>query len=151
MIHNIQNEKLLPIYGKGENVRDWLWVEDHARAIDMVFHKGENGETYNIGGNNEWKNIDLIHFLCDLMDRKLNRNQDQSKKLISFVKDRAGHDKRYAINASKIKRDLGWEPSVKFEEGLENTVDWYLENQTWLDHLTSGSYKDYYHQQYENR
>jgi dTDP-glucose 4,6-dehydratase len=151
MIHNIQSKKQLPVYGKGENIRDWLWVEDHARAIDMVFHKGKDGETYNIGGNNEWKNLDLVHFLCDLMDRKLGRSKGESRKLISFVTDRAGHDMRYAIDASKIKREIGWEPSVKFEEGLENTVDWYLKNDVWLDHVTSGSYQDYYDQQYKNR
>ena len=151
MIHNIQSEKQLPVYGKGENIRDWLWVEDHARAIDMVFHKGKEGETYNIGGNNEWKNLDLVHFLCDLMDKKLGRSTGESRKLISFVTDRAGHDMRYAIDASKIKKEIGWEPSVRFEEGLENTVDWYLKNDAWLEHVTSGAYKEYYDQQYKNR
>ena len=151
MIHNIRNEKELPVYGKGENVRDWLWVEDHARAIDMIFHKGKNGETYNIGGNNEWKNLDLVHVLCDMMDEKLGRLAGTARNLISFVKDRAGHDLRYAIDASKVKKEIGWEPSVTFEEGLNHTVDWYLENDTWLNHVTSGAYKDYYQDQYQNR
>lgn len=151
MIHNIQNKKPLPVYGKGENVRDWLWVEDHARAIDVVFHKGKVGETYNIGGNNEWKNIDLIHFLCQLMDKKLGREEGESEKLITYVKDRAGHDLRYAIDASKIKRELGWEPSISFEEGLEKTVDWYLSNTTWLNNVTSGDYLKYYEKQYVER
>ena len=151
MIHNIKNNKPLPVYGKGENIRDWLWVEDHAKAIDTVFHKGELGETYNIGGHNEWKNIDLIHLLCSIMDKKLGRNKGDSAKLITFVKDRAGHDMRYAIDATKIKEDLGWVPSITFEEGLEKTVDWYLNNEEWLNNITSGEYKTYYQKQYEER
>ena len=151
MIHNIRNKEALPVYGKGENVRDWLWVEDHARAIDLVFHKGRVGETYNIGGSNEWKNIELVQYLCDLMDEKLSRPVGSSRELITYVKDRAGHDLRYAIDAGKIRKDLGWEPSVTFEEGLGHTVDWYLENDAWLNHLTSGAYKDYYRQQYQDR
>ncbi len=150
-IHNIKNNKPVPVYGKGENVRDWLFVEDHSKAIDVIFHKAKAGETYNIGGNNEWKNIDLIHLLCDIMDGKLNREKGSSAKLITFVKDRAGHDLRYAIDSSKLKNELGWKPSVKFEDGLEKTVDWYLSNGEWLDHVTSGSYKKYYEQQYINR
>ncbi|MFN3918355.1 MAG: dTDP-glucose 4,6-dehydratase [Flavobacteriales bacterium] len=151
MIHNIQNKKPLPVYGKGENVRDWLWVEDHARAIDVIFHKGKIGETYNIGGNNEWKNIDLVHFLCQIMDKKLAREEGESAKLITYVKDRAGHDLRYAIDAKKLKHDLGWEPSITFEEGLEKTVDWYLANSDWLDNVTSGDYINYYQKQYTER
>jgi dTDP-glucose 4,6-dehydratase len=150
-IHNIKNNKPIPVYGKGENVRDWLWVEDHARAIDVILHKGTNGETYNIGGHNEWKNIDLIHLLCKIMDKKLGREEGTSAQLITFVKDRAGHDLRYAIDASKLKDELGWVPSLQFEEGLEKTVDWYLNNQSWLDHVTSGSYQSYYQEQYEKR
>ncbi|MCX7987704.1 MAG: dTDP-glucose 4,6-dehydratase, partial [Bacteroidales bacterium] len=137
-INNIKNMKPVPIYGKGENVRDWLYVEDHARAIDLIFHKGKVGETYNIGGNNEWKNIDLIRLLCRIMDKKLGRDNGTSEKLIQFVKDRAGHDLRYAIDASKIKKELGWEPSVSFEVGLEKTVDWYLNNESWLQNVVSG-------------
>ncbi len=151
MIHNIKNNKPLPVYGKGENIRDWLWVEDHARAIDTIFHKGKLGETYNIGGHNEWTNIDLIHELCAIMDKKLNRPSGESKQLITFVKDRAGHDMRYAIDATKIKNELGWVPSITFEEGLEKTVDWYLENEDWLNNITSGSYQNYYQKQYEER
>lgn len=151
MIHNIKNNKPLPIYGKGENIRDWLWVEDHVRAIDVIFHNGKLGETYNIGGHNEWTNIDLIHQLCTVMDKKLGRNEGSSKQLITFVKDRAGHDMRYAINATKIKNELGWTPSITFEEGLEKTVDWYLENENWLNHITSGEYQNYYQEQYEER
>lgn len=150
-IHNIKNNKPVPVYGKGENIRDWLWVNDHARAIEVIFTKGKTGETYNIGGFNEWKNIDLIHLLCDIMDRKLNRPEGTSAKLITFVKDRAGHDLRYAIDATKLKRELGWLPSVQFEEGLEKTVDWYLGNEEWLQHVTSGTYQQYYLQQYEKR
>lgn len=150
-IHNIKNNKPIPVYGKGENVRDWLWVEDHARAIDVILHKGKNGETYNIGGHNEWKNIDLIHLLCKIMDQKLGRAEGESAKLITFVKDRAGHDLRYAIDATKLKNDLGWMPSLQFEEGLEKTVEWYLANQSWLDHVTSGDYKKYYEDQYTKR
>jgi dTDP-glucose 4,6-dehydratase len=150
-IHNIKNNKPIPVYGKGENVRDWLWVEDHARAIDVILHRGKNGETYNIGGHNEWKNIDLIHLLCKIMDKKLGRAEGESAKLITFVKDRAGHDLRYAIDATKLKIDLDWLPSLQFEEGLEKTVDWYLANQSWLDHVTSGDYKKYYDDQYVKR
>jgi dTDP-glucose 4,6-dehydratase len=150
-IHNIKNNKPIPVYGKGENVRDWLFVEDHARAIDLIFHKGKTGATYNIGGNNEWKNIDLINLLCEIMDRKLNREKGASAKLITFVKDRAGHDLRYAIDSSRLQHELGWKPSLTFEEGLEKTVDWYLLNEEWLSHVTSGNYKKYYEQQYERR
>jgi dTDP-glucose 4,6-dehydratase len=148
MINNIRHNNALPVYGTGENVRDWLWVEDHAKAIDTVFHKGKIGETYNIGGWNEWTNIDLIHRLCQIMDEKLKREKGSSEQLITYVTDRAGHDMRYAIDATKIKNDLGWEPSIRFEEGLEKTVDWYLENEAWTDAITSGSYKDYYRQHY---
>ena len=148
IINNICKNKDLPIYGKGDNVRDWLWVEDHARAIDVIFHEGKIGSTYNIGGHNEWKNIDLVHLLCDILDNRLNRKSGSSRKLIKFVKDRAGHDLRYAIDASKIKDDLNWEPSVTFNEGLELTVDWYLNNKDWLEHVTSGSYLEYYSKQY---
>jgi dTDP-glucose 4,6-dehydratase len=151
MIHNISQGKSLPVYGKGENVRDWLWVEDHARAIDTIFHKGINGETYNVGGFNEWKNIDLIRVLCRIMDRKLGRTEGTSEGLITYVKDRAGHDLRYAIDATRIERELGWRPSLQFEEGLEKTVDWYLENAEWVQHITSGSYQDYYLDQYSKR
>ena len=151
MINNIRNNKPLPVYGKGENVRDWLWVEDHAAAIDTIFHTGRNGETYNIGGHNEWKNIDLVHLLCAVMDRKLGRAEGESAKLITYVTDRAGHDLRYAIDASKIERDLGWTPSITFEEGLERTVDWYLANTEWLDHVTSGTYQQYYAEHYAGR
>lgn len=148
MIHNIKNNKPLPVYGKGENVRDWLYVVDHARAIDDVFHKGSIGETYNIGGFNEWKNIDIVHLLCQVMDKKLERDTGESAKLITFVKDRAGHDLRYAIDASKIMNELGWEPSLQFEEGLEKTVDWYLASGEWLRHVTSGEYQKYYAEHY---
>lgn len=147
-IHNIQNNKPLPIYGKGENVRDWLFVKDHARAIDTVFHKGKDGETYNIGGFNEWKNIDIVLLLCAKMDEKLGREPGTSEKLITYVKDRAGHDMRYAIDATKIKDELGWEPSLQFEEGIEITIDWYLNNQQWLDRVTSGAYQEYYEKHY---
>lgn len=147
-INNIKNNKAVPIYGKGENVRDWLWVEDHARAIDLIFHKAENGTTYNIGGHNEWKNIDLIHLLCNIMDRKLGREEGESEKLLTFVTDRAGHDLRYAIDSSKLQNDLGWKPSLQFEEGLEKTVDWYLANEEWLNQVTSGDYQNYYQEQY---
>ncbi|WP_257666965.1 dTDP-glucose 4,6-dehydratase [Parapedobacter tibetensis] len=150
-INNIKNNKAVPVYGKGENVRDWLWVEDHARAIDVIFHEAAPGETYNIGGHNEWKNIDLIRLLCSIMDRKLGRADGESAKLITFVKDRAGHDLRYAIDATKLKRDLGWEPSLQFEEGLEKTVDWYLSNEEWLADVTSGHYQQYYKAQYTSR
>lgn len=147
-IHNIRNNKPLPVYGKGENVRDWLYVEDHARAIDVVFHKGKIGETYNIGGFNEWKNIDIVKLLCEKMDEKLGRNAGTSASLITFVTDRAGHDLRYAIDATKIQRELGWEPSLQFEEGIGKTIDWYLANQDWLDHVTSGAYQQYYQAHY---
>ncbi len=150
-INNIRYNKPLPVYGKGENVRDWLWVEDHARAIDVIFHNAALGSTYNIGGHNEWKNIDLIKLLCGIMDRKLDRIPGTSENLIAYVKDRAGHDLRYAIDSSKLQHDLGWKPSVTFEEGLEKTVDWYLANQEWLDHVTSGNYQKYYEEQYVKR
>jgi len=150
-IHNIRNNKAVPVYGKGENVRDWLWVEDHARAIDLIFHEAKTGTTYNIGGNNEWKNIDLINLLCGIMDRKLNREQGNSAKLIQFVKDRAGHDLRYAIDSSKLQHELGWKPSLTFETGLEKTVEWYLANEEWLKNVTSGDYLHYYEQQYTHR
>ena len=150
-IHNIKNNKPLPVYGKGENVRDWLWVVDHARAIDVIFHQGKIGETYNIGGFNEWTNIALIKLMCSKMDEKLGRPAGESEKLITYVKDRAGHDLRYAIDATKIKRELGWEPSLQFEEGIEKTIDWYLENTEWLENVTSGDYKNYYEQQYVKR
>ncbi|MES2387501.1 MAG: dTDP-glucose 4,6-dehydratase [Bacteroidota bacterium] len=149
MIHNIINHKPLPVYGKGENIRDWLFVVDHARAIDSVYHKGKVGETYNIGGFNEWKNIDIVNLLCRVMDKKLNRPEGDSAKLITYVKDRAGHDLRYAIDANKIMKELGWEPSLQFEEGMEKTVDWYLENTEWLEGVTSGSYQQYYSKMYE--
>jgi dTDP-glucose 4,6-dehydratase len=151
MINNIIHEKPLPVYGKGENVRDWLWVEDHARAIDVIFHQGRDGETYNIGGFNEWKNLDLVHLLCSIMDRKLGREAGTSAKLITYVKDRAGHDLRYAIDATKLNTELGWKPSLQFEEGLERTVDWYLSNQEWVKHVTSGAYQEYYNTQYTAR
>ena len=149
-INNIKNNRPIPVYGKGENVRDWLWVNDHARAIDTIFHNGKIGETYNIGGNNEWKNIDLIYKLCEIMDQKLGRETGTSAKLITFVKDRAGHDLRYAIDSTKLQAELGWKPSLQFEEGLEKTVEWYLENQEWLDNVTSGQYQSYYKNQYGN-
>lgn len=151
MIHNIKNNKPLPVYGKGENVRDWLYVMDHARAIDTIFHNGKIGESYNVGGFNEWKNIDLVHLLCTIMDKKLGRTTGESAKLISYVKDRAGHDLRYAIDATKLNKELGWSPSLQFEEGLEKTVDWYLANEDWINHVTSGDYKNYYDVQYEKR
>ena len=150
-INNIKNNKPIPVYGKGENVRDWLWVEDHAKAIDTIFHSGKIGDTYNIGGFNEWKNIDLIKLLCNIMDNKLQREPGTSEKLISYVTDRAGHDLRYAIDASKLSNDLGWKPSLQFEEGLEKTVDWYLNNEDWLNNITSGDYKKYYNNQYASR
>ncbi len=150
-INNIRHKKSLPVYGKGENVRDWLYVVDHARAIDLIFHKGKQGETYNIGGFNEWKNIDLIKVICSVMDKKLGRETGESEKLITYVKDRAGHDLRYAIDANKIMKELGWEPSLQFEEGIEKTVEWYLSNEEWLNNITSGNYKQYYQDQYENR
>ncbi len=150
-INNIVNNRPIPIYGKGENVRDWLYVEDHASAIDVIYHKGALGETYNIGGNNEWTNIALIHLLCKVMDEKLKREPGTSAKLITYVKDRAGHDLRYAIDSSKLKNELGWQPSLTFEEGLPKTVDWYLANGEWLNNVTSGNYQRYYAQQYTER
>jgi dTDP-glucose 4,6-dehydratase len=150
-INNIRNNKPLPVYGKGENVRDWLWVVDHARAIDVIFNKGEIGETYNIGGFNEWTNIDLIKVICKKMDEKLGREAGTSEKLITYVKDRAGHDLRYAIDATKIKNELGWEPSLQFEEGIEKTIDWYLANEEWMNNITSGEYEKYYEEQYLKR
>ena len=151
MIQNIVNMKPLPVYGKGENIRDWLWVEDHASAIETIFFNGTYGESYNVGGLNEWKNIDLVHFLCQLMDKKLNRNEGTSASLITYVKDRSGHDMRYAIDATKLENELGWKPSIKFEEGLEKTVDWYLENTEWVKEVTSGDYQKYYESMYSNR
>ena len=151
IIHNILNNKPLPVYGKGENVRDWLFVVDHARAIDTVFHDGKIGETYNIGGFNEWKNIDIVMLVCKTMDAKLGREEGTSEKLITYVTDRAGHDLRYAIDATKIMNELGWKPSLQFEEGLEITVDWFLNNQEWLDNVTSGNYQKYYEGMYANR
>lgn len=151
MINNIRNNKSLPVYGKGENVRDWLFVEDHARAIDVIFHKGKTGDKYNIGGFNEWKNIDLVHLLCKIMDSKLSRAEGASAKLITYVTDRPGHDLRYAIDATKLNKELGWEPSLQFEEGLEKTVDWYLQNEDWIKHVTSGDYQHYYEEQYAKR
>lgn len=150
-INNIKQGKAVPVYGKGENIRDWLWVEDHARAIDVIFHTGATGSTYNIGGHNEWKNIDLIKLLCSILDKKLGREPGESAKLITYVTDRAGHDLRYAIDATKLKNELGWEPSITFEEGLEKTVDWYLANEKWLSDVTSGHYQDYYSEQYNSR
>jgi dTDP-glucose 4,6-dehydratase len=151
MIHNILQREPLPVYGKGENIRDWLFVEDHAKAIDTIFHNGKQGEVYNIGGNNEWKNIELVNLLCSIMDRKLNRIKGESAKLITYVMDRPGHDLRYAIDASKLMNTLGWKPSVTFEVGLEKTVDWYLSNQQWLTNVTSGAYQHYYQGMYANR
>jgi dTDP-glucose 4,6-dehydratase len=148
IISNILNKKALPIYGDGKYTRDWLWVKDHAIAIDTIYHTGETGETYNIGGNNEWKNIDLVEKLCDIMDEKLNRPQGTARELITFVRDRPGHDRRYAIDASKLRDNLGWIPSVKFEEGFRMTIDWYLNNKTWVDNVTSGEYQRYYEGQY---
>ncbi len=147
-INNIKNNKPLPVYGKGDNIRDWLFVEDHAKAIDVIFHFGKVGDTYNIGGNNEWKNIELIKLLCKIMDSKLNREMGTSEKLISYVTDRAGHDFRYAIDSNKLMTELGWKPSVTFEEGLEKTVNWFLNNEEWLQNVTSGSYTQYYENQY---
>jgi len=150
-IHNIKNNRLIPVYGKGENIRDWLFVEDHANAIDMIYHDGKIGETYNIGGNNEWKNIDLINLLCQIMNRKLKRSAGTSENLITYVKDRAGHDLRYAIDSGKIQKELGWKPSLQFAEGLEKTVDWYLANGEWMKNVTSGDYQKYYDNQYNKR
>lgn len=149
-INNIENNKPLPIYGKGDNIRDWLYVIDHARAIDLIFHKGKVAESYNIGGNNEWTNLALVQTLCRIMDRKLGRTEGESEKLITFVKDRAGHDKRYAIDASKLTKELGWEPSVSFDEGFEKTIDWYLANEEWLNNVVSGDYEKYYETMYKN-
>ena len=148
-INNILNFKPLPVYGDGNYTRDWLYVKDHARAIDLIFHKGKNSETYNIGGFNEWKNIDLVKLLCAQMDEKLGRENGSSEKLITYVKDRPGHDKRYAIDATKLSNELGWSPSVTFEEGLSKTIDWFLENTAWLENVTTGSYQDYYNNQYK--
>ena len=150
-INNIRHNKPLPVYGKGENVRDWLYVVDHARAIDLIFHNGKVAETYNIGGFNEWKNIDLIRVLIKTVDRLLGRPEGTSEKLITYVTDRAGHDLRYAIDSTKLKNELGWEPSLQFEEGIEKTVKWYLDNQEWLDQVTSGDYQGYYERMYGNR
>ncbi|TDT46335.1 dTDP-glucose 4,6-dehydratase [Maribacter spongiicola] len=147
-INNIMENKSLPVYGDGKYTRDWLFVEDHARAIDLVFHKGKNHDTYNIGGFNEWQNIDLVKLLCTVMDKKLNRPEGESEKLITYVKDRPGHDLRYAIDATKVNKELGWKPSVTFEEGLQLTVDWYFDNSDWLSHVTSGDYKEYYKKMY---
>ncbi len=150
-INNIRHRKPLPVYGKGENVRDWLYVEDHARAIDLIFHKGKTGETYNIGGFNEWKNIDIIKLLIQTTDRLLGRSEGEDLDLITFVTDRAGHDLRYAIDSTKLQKELGWEPSLQFEEGIEKTVKWYLDNQAWMDNVTSGDYQKYYDEMYKNR
>ena len=150
MINNIILKKPLPVYGDGLYTRDWLYVKDHAVAIDLVYHKGKNEETYNIGGFNEWKNIDLVKLLCRLMDEKLGRNIGESEQLITYIKDRPGHDRRYAIDATKINKELGWKPSVTFEEGLSKTIDWYLQNTEWLEHVTSGAYQGYYEKMYEN-
>jgi dTDP-glucose 4,6-dehydratase len=151
MINNILNNKPLPVYGKGENIRDWLFVEDHARAIDTIFHKGKIGQVYNIGGNNEWKNIDLVMLLCEIMDKKLNKEKGTCAKLITYVTDRPGHDLRYAIDASKLTNETGWKPQMTFEVGLEKTVDWYLTNETWLKNVTSGNYLQYYSKMYQDR
>lgn len=150
-INNIRNNRPLPVYGKGENIRDWLYVEDHAKAIDLIFHQGKDGETYNIGGNNERQNIDIVKTLCRIMDQQLGRAAGSSEQLITYVKDRAGHDFRYAIDASKLRRELGWEPDVKFDEGFEKTVIWYLKNEQWLNNVTSGNYLNYYESMYKNR
>ena len=150
-INNIRHNKPLPVYGKGENVRDWLYVVDHARAIDVIYHEGGDGETYNIGGHNEWKNIDLIKVMCRIMDEKLGRAEGTSEQLITYVKDRAGHDLRYAIDSGKLQKELGWVPSLQFEEGIRLTIEWYLSNQEWLDTVTSGNYLKYYEEQYVAR
>lgn len=147
-LNNIKNNKPIPVYGDGSNIRDWLWVEDHAVAIEEIYFKGKSRETYNIGGHNEWTNLDLVHLLCELMDQKLNRPEGSSKKLITFVKDRAGHDVRYAIDASKIEKELGWKPSLQFREGLSKTIDWYLQNEEWMKEVTSGAYQKYYEKMY---
>jgi dTDP-glucose 4,6-dehydratase len=151
MINNIRENRPLPVYGKGDNIRDWLYVEDHAAAIDVIFHRGVAGEKYNVGGFNEWKNIDLVHLLCRIMDKKLGRAEGTSAALITYVKDRPGHDHRYAIDARKINRELGWKPSLQFEEGLEKTVDWYLQHEEWVKRVTSGNYQNYYEEQYAKR
>ncbi len=151
IIHNIKHKKPLPVYGKGENIRDWLWVEDHARAIDLIFHQGKIGETYCIGGNNEWKNIDVVRLICRLMDDKLGRTAGENEKLITFVTDRPGHDARYAIDASKLKQELGWEATQPFDKLLSHTIDWYLANEDWLEQVTSGDYLKYYETQYKHR
>jgi dTDP-glucose 4,6-dehydratase len=150
-INNIKCNNPIPVYGAGDNIRDWLYVEDHARAIDIIFHGGRSGETYTIGGNNEWKNIDLIRLLCRYMDEKLSKPAGQSEKLIKFITDRAGHDLRYAIDSSKLRGELGWEPSLSFEEGLKRTVDWYIANEAWLQHVVNGDYEKYYERQYQHR
>ena len=150
-INNIKTNKTIPIYGKGDNIRDWLYVEDHASAIDLIYHDGREGETYNIGGLNEWTNLELIKYLCSVLDKKLNRAEGDSEKLMKFVTDRAGHDKRYAIDCNKLMTELGWKPSVNFEQGLEKTVDWYLNNESWLKNIVSGAYEDFYAEQYANR
>ncbi|MBK8492766.1 MAG: dTDP-glucose 4,6-dehydratase [Saprospirales bacterium] len=149
IINNIQHDKPLPIYGDGKYTRDWLWVLDHVGAIDVIFHKGKLGETYNIGGNNEWKNIDLVHLLCDAVDARMGRPTGTARQLITFVKDRPGHDRRYAIDSGKLQRELGWEPSMGMEEGLRRTVDWYFDHADWLAHVTSGAYQGYYEHQYK--
>lgn len=149
VINNIRQGKPLPVYGDGQYTRDWLWVKDHAAAIDVIFHHGKTGDTYNIGGNNEWKNIDLVQKLCDIMDELLGKHIGTSRQLITFVKDRPGHDRRYAIDASKLKNELGWEPTVRSEEGFRETAKWYLENEAWLQHVLSGAYQRYYEQQYQ--
>ena len=148
IINNILTNKALPIYGDGKYTRDWLWVKDHASAIDTIFHDGRVGESYNIGGNNEWKNIDLVHKLCDIMDQKLGRPEGTARELITFVKDRPGHDRRYAIDASKLQNELGWTPSISFDEGFKETIDWYLTHKEWVERVTSGTYQDYYSEQY---
>ena len=148
-INNIINKKPLPLYGDGNYTRDWLYVVDHAKAIDLVYHKAKNRETFTIGGFNEWKNIDLVNLLCKLMDKKMNREQHSSQKLITYVKDRPGHDFRYAIDSNKINRELGWRPTVTFQEGLSKTIDWYFENDSWLKNVTSGEYMNYYNKQYK--
>jgi dTDP-glucose 4,6-dehydratase len=150
-INNIRNNKSLPVYGKGENIRDWLYVKDHAVAIDVIYHGGKIGDTFNIGGHNEWTNIDLIRVICKVMDKKLGRVNGSSEELITFVTDRAGHDLRYAIDSQKLQNELGWKPSLQFEEGIEITVDWYINNQEWLDNVTSGKYQKYYDKMYGNR
>jgi dTDP-glucose 4,6-dehydratase len=150
-INNIKNNKPVPVYGKGENIRDWLYVEDHAAAIDLIYHRGNAGETYNIGGNNEWKNIDLIRLLCRIMDKKLGREEGESEKLITYVKDRPGHDLRYAIDSSKLQKEFEWKPIPSFETGLEKTVGWYLSNEKWLNNVLSGDYEKYYDSMYSGR